>query len=159
MRQRLEEERRALAAFVTRFDSLGLASTPSITTGLKQPALLSKTRRHGFYSTGLGIVPEIETPARRSVSDQSSISSPMKTEFSLSTNEVPSLLKGSDSCDFMDLVGLGDLSFEGVQTSDKMDGTKSSPLGGELLLTTDKRKLCVSARSILQDKENFVPFK
>lgn len=69
-RQQLEEERRALIAFVSRFDALGLASVPSmIPSRLRQPTVplssgpssVASHRRRSF-STDLSAVPEADAP-------------------------------------------------------------------------------------------------
>ncbi|KAI5121050.1 hypothetical protein M0805_008626 [Coniferiporia weirii] len=92
LRQKLEEERRALAAFVTRFDALGLASAPSIPSRLRQPSLpstaLGASRHRRSYSLGLSAVPEAATESGDSPSHSPSHSpphSPMRSSSSSRT--------------------------------------------------------------------------
>ncbi|THH07214.1 hypothetical protein EW145_g3540 [Phellinidium pouzarii] len=98
MRQKMEEERRALAAFVTRFDALGLASTPSIPSRLRQPALPSTSlgptafaaRRRRSYSLGLSAVPETATEAISSPSN-SPARSPSRSQITSTSTSTSSV--------------------------------------------------------------------
>lgn len=148
MRQKLEEERRALASFVTKFDSLGLN-----TTRLRQPTLPSlgptafMSRRRRSYSLGLPAVPELsDSPSHSALTSPSQ--SPMKPEIARGVREAPNLLleltpENSElELDLAEVEVLitGDMSFR---------DPKKVNVG-----MADKGR---TPRAVLKDKENIAP--
>ena len=180
-RQKLEEDRRALIAFVTRFDSSALSSTPAIPARLRQPMLPSSSlgpmasRRHTSHghSSNLTTVIERTSPMRRSSRKQSPNPSPVKAHLVRSVREAPSLLDTSDS-DFSELPemeGPGDTSFERALLVDHSENSDLNlkfrgdviAVDGRSPTKNSKKSLGSGAvgvgspRSPLRDKENISP--
>jgi len=136
-RVKLDEQRAALAAFVTRFDSLGLANAPSIPQKLRQPLTQANSglppRRRRSYTLALSAVPEIDSPSQ----------SPSKYSSNDEYREQPSLLEVEDMLND-DVSGLMDSAFLG------------SPVGKGLVLQRDygAPKAGSLGRGVLQNKEN-----
>lgn len=168
---KLEEERRALAAFVSHFDSLGLSSGPTIPTPLRQPTLppaflgptafASRHRR----SVGLSVASDnssMPVKPRTILGDLSPTTRPVKQSLVHNVRETPNLLDADDS-DFSDLAevdGFGDAGFErGLLFGDvdALDHEDGLTLPYESISMDHKGKICSSPRAIFQDKENILP--
>lgn len=162
---KLEEERRALAAFVTRFDALGLgasASTSIIPPRLRQHALPSvslgptafsaRRRRSSYGGFTLSAVPELSPAATPD-------GSPVKLELATLAREAPNLLLEStpgvpddDLAEIAEVEGLVDVSFSEAGSPVK---EKTISIGASGLEKFSLNR--VPSRGVLQDKENIVP--
>ncbi|KLO16727.1 kinesin-domain-containing protein [Schizopora paradoxa] len=138
-RVKLDEQRSALAAFVTRFDALGLANATSIPQKLRQPLTQANSglppRRRRSYTLALSSVPEMESPGQ-----SPSKNGPANND---EYREQPSLLEVEDMlCE--DASGIMDCSLLG------------SPTGKGLMLQKEfgVPKAGLLGRGILQNKEN-----
>lgn len=147
MRRKLEEERHALIAFVGRFDSLGLASEPTIPSRLRQPSTLPlgptafASRRRRSYNTsasanssmsrsssGLTAVPEVDSPDHSYINTNclsialtgdgsETFESPIKGGADLAKSVRDAPSLLDFSTELAEVEGMIDLSFEGAQTS------------------------------------------
>ncbi|KAL5512652.1 hypothetical protein ACEPAG_2918 [Sanghuangporus baumii] len=157
-RLKLEEECRALAAFVSCFDSLGVASDPAIPSRLRKPTLPFSSKFFASRrrtSAGLTAVSENVSP----LSLQKIPASPEK--FAQSIRATPNLFD-TDEPDFSELAEFDPFSDASVQRglvvndSRKYDDCLRSS-GDVILPESDQMKISVSPREALQDKENMVP--
>ncbi|KAL5524878.1 KIP2 [Sanghuangporus sanghuang] len=162
IRLKLEEERRALAAFVSRFDSLGLASAPAIPSRLRKPTLpfgskALTSRRHP--SSGLTAVSE--NVLSHSSPFPKTPTSSEKVELARSMQDNPNLFD-TDEPDFSEPAEFDLFSDASIQhglvvnDSRKFDDCLRST-GAMILPELDQMKISVSPREALQDKENVVP--
>ncbi|KAH8113581.1 kinesin-domain-containing protein [Phellopilus nigrolimitatus] len=169
LRQKLEEERAALTAFVTRFDALGLASAPTIPSRLRQPVLSSASlgptsftaRRRRSFSVGLSVVPEMSSPSH------SVEASPVKPDLARSAREAPNLLDAVDGefADLAEVEDLVDLSFEGAILGKGSGREEKRGRGGDEEILSfgtaspdrPERGKSPGSRSIFHDKENIFP--
>ncbi|EJC99085.1 kinesin-domain-containing protein [Fomitiporia mediterranea MF3/22] len=158
MRLKLEEERHALISFVSRFDSLGLTSSPSIPSRIRQPMFgpsAFPSRKKTPFATSLNSVIE-----NNSLQQQSPSASPVKPDFARSVQDAPSLL-GAQNTGFSDLADvdcLSDTSFDrGLFISDagELDARLKTPFN--IAKDVEKNRTSGSPRSIFQDKENIFP--
>lgn len=106
MRQKLVEERKALAAFVSRFDALGVGAAGNIIpAGLRNPSVFGlgnpssslafppiHKRRRPSYASGLEVVLE-QSPAKSGQADLGMSNTPMKAGAEVGVGASPSPMK------------------------------------------------------------------
>lgn len=157
MRLKLEGERRALSAFVSRFDSLGFASAPAIPSRLRKPTLPFGPKSHTSQcrsNLDLTSISE-KMPPRSGRSSQQTADNGQEPDLARIALDGPSLLNSNES-EFSELVELdpfNDTSFERGLTVDDSEGV----IGSTALLGSDGTAIRGSLRVAFQDKENLVP--
>lgn len=144
MRVTLEEERRALAAFVTKFDSLGLGLTMPPSSKLNPPMPSSGGASATYAERRSGLMAE-NTKTSATEALLSETASPMRIDIHQSMFKAhPSLLEQLPEEEW------SDVSFDTGDVPEK-------PVGGGKGPFTSRKGAQSPVRGILGDKENIRP--